>query len=76
MLELFQWSSDESLAEDVDRVRADLERELADVVIYALLLAHDTGVDVASAITTKLGENAAKYPADKARGSRDKYTKL
>jgi len=76
LLELFQWSSDESLEEDVDRVRPDLERELADVIIYALLLAHDTGVDVAAAIATKLGENAAKYPAEKAKGSRTKYTNL
>jgi len=76
LLELFQWSSDASLTSDIDARRADLERELADVVIYALLLAHDTGVDVESAIKNKLTENAAKYPQDKSRGSRAKYTAL
>jgi NTP pyrophosphatase (non-canonical NTP hydrolase) len=76
LLELFQWSSDASLAADVEARRTDLERELADVVIYALLLAHDTGVDLEAAIATKLAENADKYPPDKARGSRSKYTEL
>jgi NTP pyrophosphatase (non-canonical NTP hydrolase) len=76
LLELFQWSSDESLEADVETRRTDLERELADILIYCLLLAHDTGVEPVAAIQAKLAENAAKYPTDKARGSRVKYTDL
>jgi dCTP diphosphatase len=76
LLELFQWSSDESIARDVEERRADLERELADILVYCLLLAHDTGIDPAIAIDTKLTENGAKYPVEKARGSRVKYTDL
>lgn len=76
LLELFQWSSDETLGDDVERRRGDLERELADVVIYALLLAHDTRVDLPDAIRAKLAENAAKYPEGPSRGSRAKYTDL
>lgn len=76
LLELFQWSSDATLAEDLESRREDLKRELADVIIYAILLAHDTGVDLEGAITAKLAENAEKYPADRARGSNAKYTEL
>ena len=76
LLELFQWSSDATLADDVEARRDDLERELADVVIYALLMAHETGVDVEAAIASKLAENDSKYPAEKSRGSRAKYTEL
>jgi len=76
LLELFQWSSDASLPEDVEANRANLERELADVAIYCLLLAHETGVNLEQAIADKLAENEAKYPADKARGRSDKYNKL
>jgi len=76
LLELFQWSSDATLQADVEAKRADLERELADVVIYALLMAHDTGVDVAAAIASKLAENDSKYPTERSRGSRVKYTEL
>lgn len=76
LLELFQWSSDATLAEDLEARRENLERELADVVIYAILLAHDTGVDLEEAVAAKLAENAEKYPSEKARGSSAKYTDL
>ena len=76
LLELFQWSSDASIDEDVESQRTDLERELADILIYCLLLAHDTGVDPKVAVDDKLRENAAKYPTDLARGRRAKYTQL
>jgi len=76
LLELFQWSSDESIARDVEARRTDLERELADVLIYCLLLAHDTRIDLSEVISAKLAENDAKYPIEKALGSRSKYTTL
>ena len=76
LLEVFQWSSDDTVSEDVEKRRDEIEQEIADVLIYALLLAHDTGVDPAAAIQRKLAENNAKYPAEKARGKREKYTEL
>jgi NTP pyrophosphatase (non-canonical NTP hydrolase) len=76
LLELFQWSSDATLADDIAARREDIERELADVVIYALLMAHETGVDLEAAIEAKLAENRSKYPIDKAHGRSDKYTEL
>ena len=76
LLELFQWSSDETLVKDIERNRDNLQRELADVLIYCLLLANDTGIDLTEAVQAKLAENAAKYPYAKARGSRTKYTEL
>ena len=76
LLELFQWSTDATMDVDVERNRTDLSREIADILIYALLLAHDTGIDPSVAIREKLAENAAKYPVEKARGTSDKYTKL
>ena len=76
LLELFQWSSDDSIAADVEARRTDLQREIADILVYCLLLAHDTGIDPGAAILAKLHENAAKYPTEKARGSRLKYTEL
>jgi NTP pyrophosphatase (non-canonical NTP hydrolase) len=76
LLETLQWSSDETVNADVIERRAEIEAELADVMIYCLLLAHDTGVDPVAAIEAKLAENAAKYPADRAHGSRAKYTEL
>jgi NTP pyrophosphatase (non-canonical NTP hydrolase) len=76
LLELFQWSTDATLEDDLAARRGDLGRELADVLIYALLLAHDTGVDPIAAVEAKLTENDLKYPADAARGRREKYDRL
>lgn len=76
LLELFQWSSDETIEGDVVARRDDIARELADIVIYCVLMAHETGVDLETAIDAKLAENDAKYPEEKARGSRAKYTEL
>ncbi len=53
-----------------------IAEELADVLIYALLLAHETDLDPATIIQDKLALNAVKYPADKARNSARKYTEL
>lgn len=68
LLECFQWSGDG----DPNEVR----RELADVLIYCLLLADRIGADVDALVTSKLRENAAKYPVEKARGRSDKYDRL
>jgi len=76
LLECFQWSSDVTIAEDVEHRRADIEEEIADVLIYALLLAHDTGIDPAEAVRRKLAANDEKYPAEKAKGKREKYTEF
>ncbi len=76
LLEVFQWSSDETIADDVEKRRGEIEEEIADVLIYALMLAHDTGIDPEVAIKNKLAANNAKYPVESAKGSRKKYTKL
>jgi dCTP diphosphatase len=76
LLETLQWSSDATMAADVEANRGDISRELADIVIYCLLMARETEVDLESAINAKLEENQAKYPEDKARGRREKYTSL
>ena len=76
LLECFQWSSDATIADDVEKRRVEIEEEIADVLIYALLLAHDTGIDPAQAVQRKLAKNDAKYPAEKAKGSKAKYTEL
>lgn len=76
LLECFQWSSDQTIDDDVEKRRIEIEEEIADVLIYALLLAHDTGIDPAQAVQRKLAKNNAKYPAEKAKGNRAKYTEL
>ncbi|MBE2215659.1 MAG: nucleotide pyrophosphohydrolase [Opitutaceae bacterium] len=78
LMENFLWATTEesrALAAD-PRKREAIEQELADIVIYALQFANQTGIDVAAAIAAKMEINARKYPVEKARGRSDKYTEL
>jgi len=78
LLELTQWKSDAEIdALPTDPVLAEaLRDEVADVLLYLLLIADRAGVDVLAAAHEKLRKNGEKYPVDKARGSRAKYTEL
>ena len=79
LMENFLWMTPEDsrgAAGPNAKHRQAIEEELADVVIYALQFANQTGIDVAAAIAAKMAINARKYPVEKARGRSDKYTEL
>ncbi len=56
--------------------KAEIGDEIADVLSFALLLAHDLGLDPAHLIEAKLKKNEERYPVEKSRGRSTKYTKL
>ena len=68
--ELFLWKG----AEDVNVGK--LKEELADVIIYALLLAKKHDLDIRDIILNKIRTNEEKYPAEKSRNSAKKYSEL
>ena len=68
--ELFLWKKPEEA--DPARVR----EELADVLIFSLMLLEKYGLDLEEIVLKKLAANEEKYPADKARNSAAKYTDL
>ena len=76
LLEHFQWLKDDRSADLDDAKRAAVAEEIADVLLYLVRLADKLDIDVADAADRKIAANAAKYPADKARGSMRKYTEL
>ena len=76
LLELTQWKTDAEI-EALPQCVADgeaLRDECADVLLYLLLIADRAGFDLLAAAAEKLRKNARKYPVDRARGSREKYT--
>jgi NTP pyrophosphatase (non-canonical NTP hydrolase) len=76
LLELFQWLSEaDSHSLSSDHV-AKVREEMADVLLYLIRLADRLNIDLLIAARDKLAVNAKKYPIDKARGSRRKYTEL
>ena len=68
--EVFLWKSFEQA--NLDKVK----EELADVFIYALLLASKYGLSISEIVKEKLAKNAAKYPVEKAKGNAKKYNEL
>lgn len=76
LVEEFQWlTEDESLCFS-DRRKARVQEELADVQIYLVMIADKLGVDLLSATDEKITQNEAKYPVEKSRGTRKKYTEF
>lgn len=74
LLEIFQWMQEsESLAPDAD-TRRRIGDELADVFVYCLLMSNKLDIDLLQATREKLQKNAARYPAEKVKGSPKKYT--
>lgn len=73
LLECFQWSGTDL---DVAKKHPQMEEELADVVIYAILLADRIGADIPEIVGKKIDNNAKKYPVDKARSNARKYDEL
>jgi NTP pyrophosphatase (non-canonical NTP hydrolase) len=75
LLELFQWSRGEKGWHEVTdpSVRARVEDELADILLYLIRFADKAGIDLEAIAERKIASNAAKYPPDKFRGSDRKY---
>ncbi len=76
VLEHFQWKSPEEIKTYLKKHKQDVAEELADVLYWVLLLAHDLDIDLVKAVDRKMKKNALKYPVKKARGKSTKYTKL
>ena len=74
LLEHFQWLTEAESATPDAKAKAAIGKEIADVQVYLIRLADQLGIDIVSEVESKMAENAAKYPADRVRGSAKKYT--
>jgi len=68
LLECFQWNNKYNIE--------DIKEELADVMIYCILLARKLDLDINKIIKEKNEKSREKYPIKKAKGNSIKYTKL
>jgi len=71
--ELLLWVDDDTVLRDR---RADVEQEIADVMIQALNFCNAAGIDAAGVIAQKVRLNAERYPVERAKGNATKYTEL
>jgi NTP pyrophosphatase (non-canonical NTP hydrolase) len=69
LVEHFQWlTPEQSLKLDAEKLE-QVRQELADNLIYLTRIADVLGIDLMDAAFSKMAINAAKYPADRAKGS-------
>ena len=76
VLELMQWRNGAELDAHLKESRDPLGEELADVLGWILLLAHDQEIDLGEAFAKKIELNKQKYPIEKAKGSAKKWDQL
>ena len=70
LMEHFQWISTEEsrqVSEQPEQI-SQIADELADVLCYALAMANELNIDLATAIRNKMVKNEQKYPADQFHG--------
>jgi NTP pyrophosphatase (non-canonical NTP hydrolase) len=78
LLEITQWRSDDELERAIgdEKVLSSVASEIADVLIYLLLICDKAGIDPIASAYSKIKLNEERYPVEKARGSAAKYTDL
>ena len=64
LMEHFQWISPEASRELDIAAKQQAAEELADVMCYALAIANEMEIDLASTLQAKMVKNRTKYPAD------------
>lgn len=76
LLQHFVWQSPAQSQERLSKRRDAVASEMADIAILLFEMAENSGISLPEAIDAKLRLNESRYPADKARGSNQKYTEL
>lgn len=76
VLEHFQWKSEAEIEDYVKTNKEEIADEMADVLNYLLIMAHDLDIDLVAAEEKKVAKNESKYPVEKAKGNAKKYTEL
>lgn len=69
LLEIFQWSKEE--VDKLDKLE-NIKEELADILIYSVMLADYYNLDIDEIIENKLIKNLKKYPNGKKINLREK----
>lgn len=70
VLEHFQWKSKEEIDKE------EIGKELADVLYWVVLMSDNLGIQLGEVFEQKMLENENKYPVEKAKGNKQKYTRL
>lgn len=73
LLEIFQWSGKDLVCK---KKKEQISEELADIMIYCILMAEACKLDIDEIIKNKIAINNKKYPVSKSKGNAKKYNEL
>lgn len=77
LLEIFQRITDKESFDTVyGTKREHIRQEIADVMIYLLHFCDEYNIDLLKSVKDKMALNGKKYPIEKCKGTRLKYTEL
>jgi len=76
LLELFQWKNDTNSIKENSIFLEKMKDELADILIYSIIMSNKIGIDISNTIKQKLDKNNLKYPVEKSRNNTKKYDEL
>jgi NTP pyrophosphatase (non-canonical NTP hydrolase) len=76
ILEEFQWLTEEESKNLSPEKMEKVRQEIADVLIYLIMLADKYDIDLIEAVNDKIKINEEKYPVEKSKGNAKKYTEL
>lgn len=70
LMEIFQWRTTQaSLSPElIEKKRADIEDEVADIFIYLLSFINVTDIDLYKAVIQKINKNELRFPIEKVKG--------
>ncbi len=77
LMELFQWFTNKEATDKIQSdpaLKAKLEDELADVMIYCLSLSYHTTIDLSKIIREKLARNEKRFPIEVVSGRLGPYS--
>jgi len=76
LVEHFRWLTEAQSEALAPEVRAEVEQEVGDVVLFLVRLCDRLDIDPLAAAGEKLALNERRYPVDLARGRATKHDKL
>lgn len=70
LMEVFQWTTTEEANDPVfvEQHRAEVEDEVADVLIYVLSLANKCEIDIPTIVRRKMARNDVRFPPNRVKG--------
>ena len=76
LMQHFVWQQEDQIQERVEKRRAEIASEIADVGILLFELADNLGYKLGDVMEAKIANNDIRYPVEKSRGNNLKYSEL